>query len=111
MEAARGIFLTSTVADDWEPDSDPPGEVHILCAEAGFQAGLWRPVAGVTPDPVTWTVSAREAILVLEGRGRVEIDGGPTLDLEPGTMASIPEGARTTWHVTPDFKEFWVLAE
>ena len=67
--------------------------------------------AGLTPDPVRWTLPAREAILVLEGRARIEIEGGPTLELKPGAMASLPEGATTTWHLTPDFKEFWVLSK
>ena len=36
--------------------------------------------------------------------------GGPTLELRPGVMASIPGGTETTWHLTPPFKEFWVIA-
>ena len=44
-----------------------------------------------------------------KGRRRIEIEGGPTLELKPGDLASIPAGAVTTWRVTPPFKEFWVL--
>ena len=43
------------------------------------------------------------------GEARVEITGGPTLELRPGVLASIPAGTETTWHVTPPFKEFWVI--
>jgi uncharacterized cupin superfamily protein len=63
----------------------------------------------VTPDPVRWTLPAREAILVLKGGARIEIEGGPTLELSVGSIASLPEGARTAWQLTPDFTEFWVL--
>ena len=111
MEAGPGAYSSSTLTESWERDSDPPGEVHALCADAGFEAGFWRPLAGLTPDPVGWTLPGREAILVLEGRARIEIEGGPTLELGPGAMASLPDGAVTTWHLTPDFKEFWVLCE
>jgi len=109
MEIAPGIHLSNTRVEDWQEDTDPPGEVHVLCVEGELQAGLWRPLAGVTPDPVQWIVSAREVVLVLEGRATVEVEGGPTLELEPGSMASLPGGARTTWWTTPDFKELWVL--
>jgi uncharacterized cupin superfamily protein len=109
VEVVPGFYSSSASTEDWEQDSDPPGEVHVLCENAEMEAGLWRPLAGVTPDPVSWTLPAREAILVLEGRARIEIEGGPTLELKAGSMASLPSGARTTWHLTADFKEFWVL--
>jgi uncharacterized cupin superfamily protein len=109
MEAVPGVYVSSTQTDGWERDSDPPGEVHVLCEAADMEAGLWRPLEGVTPDPVHWTLPAREAILVLAGQARIEIEGGSTLELKPGSLASLPAGARTTWHVTADFKEFWVL--
>jgi uncharacterized cupin superfamily protein len=48
--------------------------------------------------------------LVLEGAARIEIEGGPVLELAVGDLASLPAGARTTWHLTTPFKEFWVIA-
>ena len=111
MEVGPGVYTSSSLPETWEQDSDPPGEVHILCADAEMQSGLWRPLAGLTPDPVRWTLPARETILVLQGSGHIEIEGGPTLELNPGAIASLPGGATTTWHITPDFKEFWVLGE
>ena len=47
---------------------------------------------------------------MLEGAVRIEIEGGPTLELKPGDMASLPKGAVTRWHLTLPFKEMWVLA-
>jgi uncharacterized cupin superfamily protein len=49
-------------------------------------------------------------VLVPEGAARIEIEGGPELELKGGDMACLPEGAVTTWHLTLPFKEFWVLA-
>jgi hypothetical protein len=37
-----------------------------------------------------------------------ELDGGTTLDLGPGDMASISAGSSGTWHVTTPFKELFV---
>jgi len=41
---------------------------------------------------------------------KIEIEGGPTLDLKPGDMVSLPKGLVTRWHLTLPFKELWVLA-
>lgn len=109
MEVSPGVFTSSVSAEEWEPDTDPPGEVHVLTSGPGVEAGLWRPVQGVTPEPVRWTLPAREVILILEGAAKIGIEGGPTLELKAGDMASMPEGAVTTWHLTPDFKELWVI--
>jgi uncharacterized cupin superfamily protein len=109
MEVGQGVFTSNVSTEDWEPDTDPPGEVHVLCSGVGMEAGLWRSVPGVTPVPVRWTLPAREVILVLEGTARIEIDDGPTLELQAGDMATMPEGAVTTWHLGPGFKELWVL--
>jgi len=109
MEVGPGVFTSSVLAEEWEPDTDPPGEVHVLRSGDGIQAGLWRSVPDLTPEPVRWTLPAREVILVLEGAARIEIEDGPTLELTVGDVASMPEGAVTTWHLTPGFKELWVL--
>jgi uncharacterized cupin superfamily protein len=108
MEIAPGVFVFDA-SDEWQPDDDPPGEVRLLCDAEGLQAGLWRSVPGVTPQPVRWTLPSREVILVLEGAARIEIEGGPTLELGVGDSASLPEGAVTAWHLERGFKELWVL--
>src|SRR5262249_26705524 len=59
--------------------------------------------------PVRWTIPERETLLVLEGEARIEIAGGPTLELKRGDIASLPAGSETTWHLTTPFKEFWVI--
>jgi uncharacterized cupin superfamily protein len=82
--------------------------MHILCATDGIEAGLSRFVAGSDPV-VKWTLPGRETLLVLEGAARIEIEGGPTLDLRVGDIASLPMGAHTNWHLTLPFKEFWVI--
>jgi ethanolamine utilization protein EutQ (cupin superfamily) len=109
MEPHRGVFVSSVDTDDWHPDPDVPGsEFHELCNVDGVWAGLSRFVEGEPSGP--WTPPVRETIVILEGAVRIDIDGGPTLDLKVGDIASLPAGLPTVWHVTRPFKEMFVLA-
>jgi quercetin dioxygenase-like cupin family protein len=105
MEVHPGIFVSSIATDEWTPDAEVGGEMHVLVEADGAYAGMSRflDVADVGP----WTLPARETILVLEGAARIEIAGGPTLELQVGEMASLPKGATTTWHLTLPYKECW----
>jgi uncharacterized cupin superfamily protein len=94
--------------DAWEPDPEVGGEMHVLCTGVGVEAGLSRFAQGSEPV-VRWTLPDRETILVLEGAAKIDIAGGPTLDLKAGDIASLPRGAQTTWYLTLPFKEFWVI--
>jgi uncharacterized cupin superfamily protein len=48
---------------------------------------------------------------VLKGTATIEIDGGTTLELKAGGIASIPKGATATWSFSSDYKEMWVLED
>lgn len=101
--------LVSSVPDDaWEPDPDVGGEMNVLYRGEGIEAGMSRFTAPV--EPIRWTMPAKETFFVLEGSARVEIAGGPTLEVKAGDMATIPKGAATTWHLTTPFKDFYVLS-
>ena len=108
MEVGNGVFKSSLSTKEWEPDPDVGGEMHVLCTGVGTEAGLSR-YADVPLKPIEYTLPDRETLIVLEGRARIEIADGPTLELKAGDIASMPKGARTTWHVTAPYKEFWVL--
>lgn len=102
------IFVSSLSTDEWEPDPDVGGLMHILCDLPGYQAGFTR--YDIAPAPVSWTPPQRETFIIVEGAARIEISGGATLDLGPGEAASLPPGTVTTWHITAPFREFWVLS-
>jgi uncharacterized cupin superfamily protein len=108
MNLYPGVFVSSVSANTWEPDLEVGGEMHVLCSGHGAESGLSRFTEPT--DPVRWTLPGRETILVLEGAARIEIEDGPVLDLRAGDIASLPAGARTTWHLTTPFKEFWVIS-
>jgi hypothetical protein len=107
-ELDPGIFVGSLSTDEWEPDPDVGGLMHILCDLPGLQAGFTR--FDVDPPPVPWRPLQRESFVVLEGMVRIEIAGGGTLDLTKGDAATLPAGTDTTWHITMPFREFWVLS-
>jgi uncharacterized cupin superfamily protein len=101
------IFASKLSTSDWEIDPDIGGLMHMLCSQGRVQAGLSR--FDQVDGPVTYTLPERETFLILEGRAHIDIDDSPSLDLEPGSFASLPKGAVTTWTLTTPFREFWVF--
>lgn len=109
MELPDGVYVTSTSTDAWEPDPGVPGtEFHVLCEADGVAAGMTRMLE--PGAPLHWTPEKRETICILEGRVRIEFEGGGELDLGPGDIASLQPGIPTVWHLTTPFKEVWVIA-
>lgn len=109
MEAHPGFFVSDVDAQEWEPVPEYPGsESHVLVESDGYQAGFWR-IRGEGSMTLRWNPPARDTFLVLEGAVRIEIPDGPTLDLKPGMVVSLPRGVETTWHVTTPYKDVYVI--
>ena len=70
---------------------------------------MWR-IPGEGTRTFRWSAPARDTFVVLEGSVTIEIDDGPALHLEPGSIASFPKGLETTWHVTLPSKDIYVMA-
>ena len=110
MEPYPGVVVTSSSTDAWEPDPDVPGtEMHELVHADGVHAGLTRFTDA--SGPIAWTPERREVALILEGSVRIEFPDGSSVDVGPGDYFSIAPGVEMTWHITPPFKEAWVLAD
>jgi quercetin dioxygenase-like cupin family protein len=105
MDVRSGVFVSRIATEDWKPDPETGGEMHVLFEGEGAYVGMSRFLDIAEVGPLT--LPARESFLILEGAAHVEIEGGPTMDLTVGDMASIPEGATVTWHLTLPFKEVW----
>lgn len=105
MEIGREIFLSSLDTAEWRFDPEVGGDMHVVVEDETAYVGLER--FSATPSPIEWTLPERETVLILEGAARIEVEGGPTLELRVGDVASIPKGAVTTWHLSTPFKELW----
>jgi len=109
MEVHPGVFTSDTDAEDWEPLAEVPGsEFHALVESDGYEAGMWR-IPGEGSMTFRWSAPARDTFVVLEGKARIEIDDGPTLDVKPGSMVSLPADVEATWHVTLPYKDIYVI--
>ena len=111
--ADLGVVVSNVSTDDWQSDPEIGGgaEEHVLFDTGAMRAGLSRFGVDADAEPPPWVLPQTQVLLVLEGRAHIEIEGGPTLDLAPGDMATLPKGAVTHWHLTLPFKELWVLAD
>jgi quercetin dioxygenase-like cupin family protein len=111
MEVHPGVFVSNISTEEWQADPEVGGgaEEHVLVDTGAMRAGLSRFASDADPEPPPWVLPQTEILLVLEGAARIEIEEGPTLDLGPGDMASLPKGAVTRWRLTLPFKEMWVL--
>ena len=58
------------------------------------ERGVWEITPGVVTD-----VEADEVFVVLSGRATIDFEGGPSLEVGPGDVAVLPEGAVTRWTV------------
>jgi len=103
-----GFYVSRVDSDDYEPDDEAGGLAHVMFEDGEAAAGLWKPDPDPAVDYAGLELPARETVVVLKGSVRIEVEDGPTLDLGPGDMASMPAGAVTTWHPSPDFEEVWV---
>jgi uncharacterized cupin superfamily protein len=85
-------------------EGTPAAKVHWLRMESAYYAGLWT-VERCTFD---YRFEMNETAHILAGRVTVAQEGGPTLELGPGDVASFPKGATTRWTVKEKLKKFFV---
>ena len=105
MEVHPGVFVSNVATGEWQPDPEVGGEMHVLVEDETAYVGMSRFRDRSDLEP--YSLPERETVLILEGSARIEIQGGPTLQLNVGDMASMPKDAVITWHLTLPFKEVW----
>jgi uncharacterized cupin superfamily protein len=116
-ERSSLIAKTRIDATTWEPypmprelfvEGDARAQVHWLRVsgpgEPPYYAGLWT----AQPSVFNYTFELNETLHVLEGHVVVRQEGGPTLDLRAGDVATFPRGAVTRWEVREPFKKVFV---
>jgi uncharacterized cupin superfamily protein len=91
----------------WIPDSETPGQIAMLIEKEGLLAGLWRS-GGVRWDPFDVHLEYDETLYVLAGSAQLQVNDEPPMQLSPGDVVTIPNGAATRWSVEVDFVELWI---
>jgi uncharacterized cupin superfamily protein len=68
------------------------------------ESGVWEITVGVSTD-----VEAEEVFVVVSGRARVEVEGGPVLELSPGVVGAFAAGDRTVWRVSETLRKVYTV--
>jgi uncharacterized cupin superfamily protein len=109
MDRNDGVAISHIDAVTWEHDDETGGVVHMLYVDDALQVGLWRP--GTTAHTtIDVTLEARETLLVLSGKARLQVNDDSAYDLLPGNIVTLPRGARTRWVVDDAFSELWIYS-
>jgi uncharacterized cupin superfamily protein len=90
----------SSTTSEWEPfliDGEGFGEVHILRgSEEGYLTGFYRITE---PTSFDYPIEHDKTVYVIEGKMKIEVEGGETLVVAAGEMASFAVGLNTHWEV------------
>jgi uncharacterized protein len=103
MVTAAGAFAVPTGDVRLSPDELDPAQIlagsprvssiELWSSPDGTQSrGIWE----ITPGTVT-DVERDEIFVVLSGRATVEVEGGATIELVPGSVCLLADGAKTIW--------------
>jgi hypothetical protein len=80
--------------------------VLATSADGRVVRGVWQITPGVVRD-----VEADELFVVISGRATVDVEGGPTLELEPGVVCVLRAGDRAVWRVHETLRKVFQITE
>lgn len=75
-----------------------------------LSAGIWEVTPEQAPEAFDLPIHQDESIYIVSGHLRIDVQGGDTLELTAGSMASFNEGAMTRWQVLEPTVEFFVYS-
>ncbi|HXH36456.1 MAG TPA: cupin domain-containing protein [Plantibacter sp.] len=102
--ATRTMIPLEPVAPADVVSGAPEAGAQSITELGGTEIGIWE----ITPGVVTDT-EVEEVFVVLSGTATVEfLDTGAVLALVPGSLARLPEGARTRWTVTSTLRKVYL---
>ena len=109
MHTAFDATATALRFTDLPADKCPQGPlatgVEMLAATDLLEVGVWEHPAGTSTD-----IETDEVFVVLSGSGRVVLDDGTVLALQPGVVGVLAAGTRTTWEIDEALRKVWVVA-
>jgi uncharacterized cupin superfamily protein len=98
------------VTDELDPTTVLAGDPvmasrELWTAKGGtVQHGIWE----ITPGTVT-DVEADELFVVVTGSATIAFEDGPALEVGPGDVVKLPEGARTVWTVHETLRKVYAI--
>lgn len=99
MLAGAGAFAVPVhdvrlTPDELDPEQIVAGDPVTSSVDLGNGRGIWQITPGVVTD-----VESDEVFVVLSGRATIAVEGGATIEVGPGDVCLLAEGAKTTWIV------------
>jgi uncharacterized protein len=95
----------------WEPvpaaqvlDGQPEVGLAAIAEAPGIEVGVWAHSAGSSTD-----VEADEVFVVLAGRATIAFEDGTVIDVGPGDVGVLPEGAGTRWTIHEELRKVYVV--
>ena len=118
MTATHTVALGSAATEDYEPfngfdavlDGDPAAAVAWLRTTSGGVGVLYAGMFVAAPSRFRYTFAADESFHLIDGEVEIALDGGPSVHLIAGDIASFPKGAQSTWTITAPLKKFFVIS-
>ncbi|MGW0810069.1 cupin domain-containing protein [Nonomuraea sp. NPDC002799] len=84
------------------PEQIVSGNPVTSSLDLGDGRGIWEITPGVVTD-----VESDEIFVVLSGRATIAVEGGTTIEVGPGDVCLLAEGARTTWIVHETLRQVY----
>lgn len=108
IDASSVELEVETVPDDQSVRGEPTTGWRSLGTTLGLEVGVWEMSTGAMTD-----IEVDEIFVVISGEATVTliVDEQPTevIDLRPGSICRLPEGAHTLWEVTRTVRKVVLL--
>lgn len=104
VDALAVALVHEPVPEAQRVAGSPTTATAVLPGLDGQECGIWEMTPGAMSD-----VEADEIFVVIAGAATVEfVDDGITLNLAPGSVGHLTQGARTIWTVTETLRKIYV---
>ena len=113
MDALKSTPVSNVGTTQYEPfmaEGKKFGDIHWLRTESGGEGMLLTGFWSHEPADLPYVFTGDETVYVLEGEVTVDVDGGDSVTLRAGDVASFTKGQTSTWRITRPFKKFFVVS-